>query len=87
MKRLRCTEVLRLETICLLGHKSEWFNILLRNAQPFRYQDGIDPVLGVFQVRAIQEETYLDLRVLVASSSDSQLLVVCLGEGGWTLRK
>lgn len=48
MKRLRYTEVLRLETICLLGHKSEWFNILLRNAQPFRYQDGIDPVLGVF---------------------------------------
>lgn len=26
----------------MLGHKSEWFNILLRNAQPFRYQDGID---------------------------------------------
>lgn len=38
-------------------------------------------------MRAIQEETYLDLRVLVVSRSDSQLLVVCLGEGGWTLRK
>lgn len=46
-----------------------------------RYQDDIDPMLGVGLINAIQGDTCMDLRTLVVSGSYAQLFVVSLEEG------
>ena len=77
MKLLRrCIEVLRSKPYVCYDNNLDGCDVLFRSAQPSRHQHGIDPVLGDCQVRAIYEDTYIDLNMLVVSSSDSQLLVV-----------